>query len=102
MEPEHARENIALVLRLQQDDAGVSFVVVDGTSSVPPIALVPATFIVRLQRMMPGGVLRGTVRLHGTEHWAPFQSNVQLEELLRAWMSGVRSEGESRPAKDDH
>jgi hypothetical protein len=87
VEQESTGDNIGLVIRLQVAADGMWSIQVDGTHTLGPIPLAPATLVVRLQRLEPGGVLRGTVGLHGSENRAPFQSNRELERLVRAWLS---------------
>ena len=64
-------------------------VYVDGTIRSEPKPLVALTLIVRLWRAADTGILRGTIRLGDTDYWAPIQSNTQIEELARAWLSGA-------------
>ncbi len=88
MESEPAGSYVALVVRLQADADGRWFVYVDGTDPIPPIPLAPLTLVLRLWRSSDTGVLRGSVRRHGSDQWAPIQSNTQLEDLVRAWLFG--------------
>jgi hypothetical protein len=87
VDAEPAGDYIALVVRLQAAADGMWYVHVDGTSQVASIPLAPATLVVRLWRSADTGLLRGTIGLHGSNYWAPIQSNLQLEELTRAWLS---------------
>ena len=87
MDAEPAGEYIALVVRLQLAADGKWYIHVDGTSQPAAIPLAPATLVVRLWRSAGTGLLRGTIGLHGSNYWAPIQSNVQLEELTWAWLS---------------
>jgi hypothetical protein len=84
-------EYISLVVRLQTDAEGTWFLHIDGADGQQDLPLVPATLVVRLRRSSPAGPLRGSIRLHGSDHWAPIQSNSQLEELVQAWLSSSES-----------
>ena len=77
---------ITLVLQLQTAADGAWQVSVTGTYTADPIPLVPGILVVRLWRPPDTNLLRGTIRLHNSDHWAPLQSNGQLEELIRAWL----------------
>jgi|GEM_PF-3202837 len=72
-----------LVVRVQMAADGMWYVFVDGSQEA--LALQPVTFVVRLWQHS-GGVLRGTIRLHNSDQWAPIHSNGQLVELIRAWL----------------
>ena len=65
---------------------GKWYVYIEGANTHQTIQLVPATFVARLWRASDTGTLRGSIRLHGSDHWAPIQSNGQIEELVRAWL----------------
>jgi hypothetical protein len=91
VESEPTGSYLAVVVRLQKTVGGQWFIYVDDTNSTQAIPLVPVTMIVRLWRSSATGPLRGSVRLHGSDHWAPIQSNGQLEELVRAWLLGGES-----------
>lgn len=84
-------EYISLVVRLQTNAEGIWYLHVDGADWQRDLPLAPATLIVRLQRNSTDGPLRGSIRLHGSEHWAPIQSNSQLEHLVHAWLSSSES-----------
>jgi hypothetical protein len=86
MNSEAAGEYIALVVQLQTTSDGSWRLLVDNQQQSRIVALTPATLIIRLWRGAEGNTLRGTVRLEGTDRWAPLQSNTQLEELVRAWL----------------
>ena len=88
MDSEATGEYVALAVRLQPVADGGWYLYVDGTHTFGPIPLVPATLVVRFWRVPDTAALRGTIRLEGTDHWAPIQSNTQLEELVRAWLAG--------------
>jgi hypothetical protein len=88
MGSEHAGDYSGLVVQLRASIDGTWYVDIEGTSSAKAIPLQPMTLVVRLWRASATDVLRGTIRLHGSEHWAPIQSNLQLEELVRAWLLG--------------
>ena len=76
----------ALVIRLTPAPAGHWLVTIDGTGPSASALLAPATFVVRLWRSGASGVLRGTIQLHGSALQAPFQTNQQIEALLRTWL----------------
>jgi hypothetical protein len=86
-------EYIGLVVRLQAGADGKWQVVVDGTHVVPPVPLLPLTFVVRLWQSK-SGILRGRIGLHGSLLWAPIQSNRQLKELARACLLDDRGGGD--------
>ncbi len=75
-----------LVVRLQMAADGTWYVYVDGTKQFEAIPLTPVTFVVRVWQHSGTGIVRGNIRLHGSEHSAPIQSNTRLEELIRAWL----------------
>ena len=91
MEPEPTGNYISLVVRLQMAADGKWYIYIDHTSTTQAIPLAPATLVVRLWRASAIGPLRGSIRLHGSDHWAPIQSNSQLEDLVRAWLSSGES-----------
>jgi hypothetical protein len=66
---------------------GTWYISVEGATAVEAIPLKPIILVVRLWRMSDTNLVRGTIRLHGSDHWAPIQSNHQLEALVRAWLS---------------
>ncbi len=86
MDADRADDYIALVVRLQAAADGTWYLSVDGTSGTTAIPLVPVTLVLRLWRGGSSGLLRGRIGLHGSDRWAPFQSNAQLEELVREWL----------------
>jgi hypothetical protein len=86
VDADRADDYIALVVRLQSAADGTWHISVDGTTATTAIPLVPVTLIVRLWRSESGGLLRGRIGLEGSDRWAPFQSNMQLEELVREWL----------------
>jgi hypothetical protein len=77
---------ITVVARLQAAADGRWYVYIDGTNTTQAIPLAPVALVVRLWRASETGLLRGIIRLHGSDHWAPIQSNDRLEELVRAWL----------------
>jgi hypothetical protein len=87
METDSEGNYITVVVQLQLAADGTWHVSVTGTDSLEVIPLVPVMLVVRLWRAAGTDLLRGTVRLHGSDHWAPIQSNHQLETLVRAWLS---------------
>jgi len=91
MESESTGAYIALVVQLRAATDGTWYVTIEGTHSAKAIPLVPLTLVVRLWRITDTEVLRGSIRLHGSDHWAPIQSNTQLEQLARAWLSAGRT-----------
>src|SRR5262249_47434066 len=93
MESEPTGDYIAIVVQLRAATDGTWYVNIEGSHSAKAIPLVPLTLVVRLWRVNHTEVLRGSIRLLGSDHWAPIQSNTQLEELVRAWLSGGRIEG---------
>ena len=95
MEAVTSGEYISLVVRLQATAEGAWYLHVDGAEGQRDVPLVPVTLVVRLQRASPTGPLRGSIRIHGSDHWAPIQSNGQLEDLIRAWL--LSSESGSEP-----
>jgi hypothetical protein len=93
MESEPTGDYIAIVLQLRAATDGTWYVNIEGTHSAKAIPLVPLTLVVRLWRVSGKDVLRGSIRIQGSDHWAPIQSNIQLEELVRAWLLGGHIEG---------
>jgi hypothetical protein len=93
VEPAPEGSYIALVVSLQAAADGAWSIVVDGTPGMLSIPLVPVKLILRMWRAHDSGALRGTVRLHGTDRWAPIQSNVQIEQLVQAWLFGDGAPG---------
>src|SRR5262249_46493201 len=93
MDAEPPGEYIAIVMQLRPAIDGTWYVDIEGTHSAKAIPLEPLTLVVRLWRVSDTDLLRGSIRLHGSDHWAPIQSNAQLEELVRAWLSGGRTAG---------
>jgi len=91
MESEPTGAYIALVVQLRAATDGTWYMTIEGTHSAKAIPLVPLTLVVRLWRITDTEVLRGSIRLHGSDHWAPIQSNTQLEQLARAWLSAGRT-----------
>jgi len=77
---------LALVLQLHPAADGTWQVSIVEPTTVQIVPLSPATVIMRLWRVAGTGVLRGTLRLQGTDICAPLQSNAQLEALVRAWL----------------
>jgi hypothetical protein len=88
MEPGSPGEYIALVVRLEAAADGRWYLHVDGSDGVQVFPLTPCTLVIRLWRSSDRRLLRGVLRLDGNDHWAPLQSNAQLEELVRAWLLG--------------
>jgi hypothetical protein len=90
VESEPPGEYLALVVQLRVAADNRWYLAVDGTGPGLPIAipLKPATLVLRLWRAGATGTLRGTVRLHDSEVWAPIQSNARLEQLVRTWLLG--------------
>jgi hypothetical protein len=86
MESEPTGDYIAIVVQFRTAADGAWYVYVEGTDKVEAIPLAPLMLVVRLWRANDTHVLRGTIRLHGSDHWAPIQSNAQLEDLVRAWL----------------
>jgi hypothetical protein len=86
VEPTPIGDSIALVLRLHKAADGQWLLHVDGTNVAEIIPLVPATLVVQLWRSSNTKVLRGTIQLHGSQHTATIQGNMQLVELIRAWL----------------
>jgi hypothetical protein len=77
---------ITLVVQLQMAADGTWYLHVAGTDKAETIPLAPVMLVVRLWQANDTHLLRGTIRIHGSEHWAPIQSNTQLEALVRAWL----------------
>lgn len=86
MDPEPTGNYVSLVVQLEPAADGKWYVRVDSAGTTQAIPLAPATLIIRLWRTNETGMLRGTIRLHSSNQWAPIQSNGQLEELIRAWL----------------
>ena len=94
MVPESVGNYINIVVTLQAANDGKWYIHVDGTNTAQAIPLVPLTLIVRLWRASETGLLRGTIRLHGSDYSVPVQSNAQLEKLVRVWLlSGDNTSG---------
>lgn len=87
MDTEPAGEYIALVVRVQPNVDGTWYVYADGVNTAEAFPLVPITLVLRLWRSRATGVLRGGIQLHGSDSWVPIQSNTQIEELVRTWLS---------------
>ena len=77
---------MALVIRLAPAAAAGGSRSVDRTERRAVLALAPATFVVRPHRDLATGILRETIRLHGSDMVSPFQANRQIEALLCAWL----------------
>jgi len=92
MEPTPTGDSIALVVRLREEADGRWLLHIDGTSTSEEIPLLPATLVVRLWRSINTTVLRGTIQLHGSDHIATIQGNMQLIELIRAWLLPAQSD----------
>ena len=86
MEPTLIGETMALVIRLRASADGQWLLHIDGTSTLEALPLLPATFVVKLWRSNTTRVVRGTIQLHGSQHVASIQGNVQLLDLLREWL----------------
>ena len=84
---------IALVVRVEEMRGSWS-IAVDGSAGTLTLPLQPATFILRLWRAEDGQVIRGTIRLQGDENWAPLQTNVRIEQIIRHWLMGGGSRSE--------
>lgn len=95
MEPASAGGYTALVIRLGVGGDGTWCVEFDDTRQSRVLPLTPAILVVRLWHAGNTGVVRGTIRLHGSEHWGPIQSNVQPAELMHAWLTG--EDGQTAP-----
>lgn len=76
---------ITLTVRLFRE-RGDWVLAVDGLGATRIIPLRPAIIVFRFQRTGAGNTLRGTVRLHGSDTWAPLQSSRRLERLVRVWL----------------
>jgi len=87
MESEPTGHYIAIIVQLRAATDGKWYVDIEGTHSARAIPLIPLTLVVRLWRISDTEVLRGSIRLYGSDHWAPIQRNVRLEQLVRAWLS---------------
>lgn len=89
MEAEPPGEYLALVVEIGVAADDRWYLTVDGTGPGLPASfpLRPATLVLRLWRTKATGTLRGSIRLRGSEEWAPIQSNGQLERLLRVWLA---------------
>lgn len=77
---------VALVVRVEPAANGEWYLYVNGTQDARVMPLRPLTLVIRVWRR--SGAFRGQVQLRGHDTWAPFQSNAQLEELVRHWLSG--------------
>ena len=86
MESKQAGDYIAIVVQLRAAAGGNWYVDITGTHHPKALLLMPLTLIMRLWRTGDTQVLRGTIRLQGSDNWAPIQTNAQMEELLRAWL----------------
>jgi hypothetical protein len=93
MESEPTGDYIAIVVQLRAATDGAWYVNIEGTQTAKGIPLAPLTLVVRLWRVSDTDLLRGSIRLHGSEQWVPIQSNIQLEALARAWLSSGHTEG---------
>ena len=71
-------------LRVAAD--GTWYVDIEGTHTAIDLPLRPLSLVVRLWRVGHNGLLRGSIRRLDSDQWIPLQSNVRLEELLRAWL----------------
>jgi hypothetical protein len=79
-------EYIAIVVRLRPSSDGTWYLDIDGTTGARSFPLVPLDLVIRLRKTGDDSILRGTLRLDGDDLLAPFQSNAQLVELVRAWL----------------
>ncbi|HEY0737939.1 MAG TPA: hypothetical protein VGD69_23680 [Herpetosiphonaceae bacterium] len=75
-----------LVVRLYMGADGAWYVSVDGTHQLEALPLKPVTLIIRLWQQTGTGIVRGSIRLHDGDQTVPIQTNVGLEELVRAWL----------------
>ncbi|HRC74302.1 MAG TPA: hypothetical protein PLO33_01410 [Kouleothrix sp.] len=91
--PASADPYMALVVRVEPDNAGGWVVVVANHTARLTAHLVPATLVVRLWRSVESDVLRGTVWLAGTEYTVAVQTQTAALELLRAWFGLAESHG---------
>lgn len=94
MDPTPEGSYIALVVRVEEMRGGSWSIAVDGSAGTLTLPLQPATFILRLWRAEDGQVIRGTIGLHGDENWAPLQTNVRIEQIMRHWLMGGGSRSE--------
>jgi hypothetical protein len=88
MEPNPSGDYIAFVVQLRAAADGTWYIDIEGTHSATAIPLAPLTLVVRLWRISGTEVLRGSIRLPNSDHWAPLQTNTQIEKLVRAWLFG--------------
>ena len=86
METDSPGHYITLVVQMQQAADGTWYLSVAGTYPVTALPLVPGILVVRLWQPSGTNLLRGSIRLNGSDQWAPIQSNTQLEALVRAWL----------------
>ena len=93
MDPTPEGSYIGLVVRVEEMHGSWS-IAVDGSAGALTLPLQPATFILRLWRTEDGQVIRGTIGLHGDEEWAPLQTNVRIEQIVRHWLVGGGSSSE--------
>jgi hypothetical protein len=100
VEPEPLGEYLSLVVRVHANNDGEWNLSIDGIDETLVLPLVPATFVIRLWRATATGMLRGTIQHIDTDHSAPIQSNSQLEQLVRAWLTIGGSVVASSPPDD--
>lgn len=86
METDSQGNYITLVVQMQQAADGRWYLSVAGTHPLAARPLVPGMLVVRLWHPRGTNLLRGSIRLAGSDQWAPIQSNTQLEALVRAWL----------------
>jgi hypothetical protein len=100
-ESEPGGSYLALVLRATVDADGRCRLQVTDARTAQRVSLVSGTLLVRLWRTSDDHLLRGTVRLNGTDLAAPFQSNAQLATLVQGWLAGLPAVASDGPESDD-
>jgi hypothetical protein len=88
VEDEFAGEYSVYILHVHATADGTWVVQLDGTRDPITAPLQPLMLTMRLWHAHETGLLRGMIRLHGTDLVAPIQTNNQLEQIVRHWLLG--------------
>jgi hypothetical protein len=89
-------EYVSLVVSLGPAADGRWCLTVTQPGAPAAYPLVPATFVIRLWRAADTGILRGVVRLRGSDLEAAVQGNANLALLVATWLAGG-GESANRP-----
>lgn len=95
VEHESAGDYFALVARLHADAQPAESLCSTRGATGQDDSHVAPIIVVRLWRTRDRGILRGTIRLHESQYWAPLQSDARLERLLSACLAHGNGAGQS-------